>query len=41
VNAELVRRGIAVADGRFPCERLDAYMELQPGDEIRAAAGTD
>jgi micrococcal nuclease len=34
VGAELVRRGLAVADGRFPCDRLEEYLELQ--EEARA-----
>ena len=28
VNAEMVRRGLAVADTRFPCARLEEYDEL-------------
>ena len=34
VGAELMRRGLAVADGRFPCDRLEEYLELQ--EEARA-----
>ena len=29
VNAEMIRRGLAVADTRFGCDRLDEYVKLQ------------
>jgi len=29
VNAEMIRRGLAVADTRFRCDRLDDYVKLQ------------
>ncbi len=29
VNAEMVRRGLAVADERFPCDRLEDYVRHQ------------
>jgi len=28
VNAEMIRRGLAVADTRFPCDRLEDYVKL-------------
>jgi len=28
VNAEMIRRGLAVADTRFPCDRLGEYVKL-------------
>lgn len=28
VNAEMIKRGLAVADTRFPCDRLEEYVEL-------------
>ncbi len=28
-NAEMIRRGLAVADTRFPCDRLEEYVALQ------------
>ena len=30
VNAELVRRGVAIVDERFKCNRLDDYLKLRP-----------
>jgi micrococcal nuclease len=36
-GAELVRRGLAVADERFPCDRLGKYVELQGGAQTTRA----
>jgi len=41
VNAELVRRGLAIVDERFECERLGAYLEVRTKEEATGNSGTD
>jgi len=38
VNAELVRRRLAIVDERFECDRLDDYLRLHA--EARCSSGS-
>jgi len=38
-NAELVRRGLAIVDERFECDRLDDYVKIQSETQADAVTG--
>jgi len=40
-GADLVRRGFAIADERYPCARLDTYMNIQCDGQASAEANAE